>query len=42
MEVEEDASNGIYPEWHTEQADETMVLVSSSEARTCTVNQAID
>lgn len=39
MEVEEDASNGIYPKWHTAHPDETVILISSSETGKLVVNQ---
>lgn len=31
MEVEEDAGDGINPEWHTANADDIITLVSSSK-----------
>lgn len=39
MEVEEDASNGIYPEWYTAHPDEAVIPVSSSETGKLVVNQ---
>lgn len=42
MKVEEDASNGIYPEWHAAHPDEAVILVSSSETGKPMVKQVIN